>query len=72
MVMESFEGRIRRVFNNGAKWISDVYGTENKKYNGCFDTKEDVAQEAKKLSRVPQILVMITVKDGKIIRVEPL
>lgn len=72
MVMYSFEGRIRRVWQINGRWLCDIYGTQNRTHNGVLDVKEDVVREAKELSRVPQVLAMITVKDGKVIRVEPL
>jgi len=68
----SFEGRIRRVWQIDERWLCDIYGTQNKKHNGVCDIEEDIVQEAKELSRVPQVLALITatVEDSIVIRVE--
>ena len=68
--MYSFEGRIRRVWQIDERWLCDIYGTQNKIHNCVIDVKEDVVQEAKELSRVPQVLAKITVKDSIVIRIE--
>jgi len=68
--MYSFEGRIRRVWQIDERWLCDTYWTQKKIHNGVYDVKEDVVQEAKELSRVPQVLALITVEDSIVIRVE--
>jgi hypothetical protein len=70
IVVDKFEGRIRRVFTNGSKWFCEIYGTKDKFYNGLSDIREDVIQEAKELSTVPQPLVEFTVRNGKIVKIE--
>lgn len=69
----TFEGRIRRVWKTH-KWMCEVYGTEQQKYNGVYDLADDIVEDAKRLSRVPQKLAVITYswKKGQIIRIEPL
>jgi len=50
--------------------LRSLYGTEDRKHNGCIEIEVGVVPEARVLSRVPQVLTMITVKDGKIVQVE--
>lgn len=58
MVTYSFEGRIRKVWQNDEKRLCEIYGTEKTLHNGVYDIAEDVIQEAKEFSRVPQILTL--------------
>ena len=71
--MESFTGKIKRVYQNIAGiWFCDIYATENQSYNGIFKIKEDIIEEARELSRVPQKDAMITENGGYVIREEDL
>ncbi len=70
MVINSFEGQIRKVWQINERWLVDIYGTKNKECNGVCD--KSIVQEAKELTRIPQVLTMITMRDEKVIRVEQL
>jgi len=70
MVIYSYEGRIRKVWQNDERWLCDVYGTKNALHNGVYEIEEDILQEAKELSKIPQILISITIEDSKIIHIE--
>ena len=67
MVEHIFEGRIKKVWQIDERWLCEIYGTKKTMHNGVYDITEYVVQEAKELSRVPQVLTLVTLEDSKIV-----
>jgi hypothetical protein len=58
--IDKFEGRIRTVSTKaGGDWYCEVYGTKRKERNGNWDIADNVVENAKEMSRVPQMHIVV-------------